>query len=67
MPVGGSLSGDIVTDEELFIRWLQIVAFLPVISFHTPPWVSGDERVYQPVRLTLLTIPVTWLKHQAPS
>ncbi|XP_071370224.1 SITS-binding protein [Centroberyx affinis] len=43
--VGGSLSGDLVTDEELFIRWLEIVAFLPVISFHTPPWVCGEERV----------------------
>uniref|UniRef100_A0A673BAU3 Si:ch211-236l14.4 n=1 Tax=Sphaeramia orbicularis TaxID=375764 RepID=A0A673BAU3_9TELE len=43
--VGGSLSGDLVTDEELFIRWLEIVAFLPVISFHTPPWVSGEDRV----------------------
>lgn len=43
--VGGSLSGDLVTDEELFIRWLEIVAFLPVISFHTPPWVCGENRV----------------------
>uniref|UniRef100_A0A4W5NZY6 Si:ch211-236l14.4 n=1 Tax=Hucho hucho TaxID=62062 RepID=A0A4W5NZY6_9TELE len=43
--VGGSLSGDLVTDEELFIRWLQIVAFLPVISFETPPWVCGEDRV----------------------
>ncbi|CAB1323644.1 unnamed protein product [Coregonus sp. 'balchen'] len=42
--VGGSLSGDLVTDEELFIRWLQIVAFLPVISFETPPWVCGEDR-----------------------
>ncbi|XP_067356845.1 SITS-binding protein isoform X1 [Channa argus] len=43
--VGGSLSGELVTDEELFIRWLEITAFLPVISFHTPPWVSGEDRV----------------------
>ncbi|KAK5902530.1 hypothetical protein CesoFtcFv8_007774 [Champsocephalus esox] len=43
--VGGSLSGDLVTDEELFIRWLEITAFLPVISFHTPPWVCGEDRV----------------------
>ena len=42
---GGSLSGDLVTDEELFIRWLEIAAFLPVISFHTPPWVYGEDRV----------------------
>nr|XP_020443564.1 SITS-binding protein-like isoform X2 [Monopterus albus] len=43
--VGGSLSGESVTDEELFIRWLEIAAFLPVISFHTPPWVCGEDRV----------------------
>ncbi|XP_047453400.1 SITS-binding protein isoform X1 [Mugil cephalus] len=43
--VGGSLSGDLVADEELFIRWLEIVAFLPVISFHTPPWVCGEDQV----------------------
>lgn len=44
-PTGGSLSGDLVTDEELFIRWLEIAAFLPVISFHTPPWVCGEDQV----------------------
>lgn len=42
---GGSLSGDLVTDEELFIRWLEVAAFLPVLSFHTPPWVYGEEQV----------------------
>ncbi|XP_026168069.1 SITS-binding protein isoform X2 [Mastacembelus armatus] len=43
--VGGSLSGELVTDEELFIRWLEIAAFLPVISFYTAPWLCGEERV----------------------
>ncbi|XP_005471072.1 SITS-binding protein isoform X1 [Oreochromis niloticus] len=43
--VGGSLSGDLVTDEELFIRWLEIAAFLPVMSFHTPPWIFGEGQV----------------------
>ncbi|CAG5958263.1 unnamed protein product [Menidia menidia] len=43
--VGGSLSGNLVTDEELFIRWLEIVAFLPVMSFHTPPWACGEDEV----------------------
>ncbi|XP_006642629.1 SITS-binding protein isoform X2 [Lepisosteus oculatus] len=43
--VGGSLSNEFVTDEELYIRWLEIAAFLPVISFHTPPWVCGEDRV----------------------
>lgn len=43
--VGGSLSSDLVSDEELFIRWLEIASFLPVITFHTPPWVCGEDRV----------------------
>ncbi|KAG7468379.1 hypothetical protein MATL_G00142290 [Megalops atlanticus] len=43
--VGGSLSNEVVTDEELYIRWLEIVAFLPVISFQTPPWACADNRV----------------------
>ncbi|XP_041073753.1 SITS-binding protein-like [Polyodon spathula] len=51
--VGGSLSSEFVTDEELFIRWLQIVTFLPVISFRTPPWVCGD-RVLNLTRLYIL-------------
>ncbi|MEQ2210450.1 hypothetical protein XENOCAPTIV_013616, partial [Xenoophorus captivus] len=42
--VGGSMSGDLVTDKELFIRWLEIAAFLPVISFHTPPWVFSQDQ-----------------------
>ncbi|XP_053741623.1 SITS-binding protein isoform X3 [Synchiropus splendidus] len=43
--VGGSLSDGLVTDKELFIRWLEVAAFLPVISFHTPPWVFGEDQV----------------------
>lgn len=42
---GGSLSSEMVTDDELFIRWLEIVAFLPVLSFQTPPWTSGVDKV----------------------
>uniref|UniRef100_A0A6Q2ZFE1 Glycosyl hydrolase family 31 C-terminal domain-containing protein n=1 Tax=Esox lucius TaxID=8010 RepID=A0A6Q2ZFE1_ESOLU len=52
--VGGSLSGDFVTDEELFIRWLQIAAFLPVISFETPPWVCGEDRVLNMTRAMIV-------------
>ncbi|XP_065148307.1 SITS-binding protein [Paramisgurnus dabryanus] len=43
--VGGSLSVEPVEDEELFVRWLGIVAFLPVISFQTPPWAFENEWV----------------------
>ncbi|KAM4723215.1 SITS-binding protein-like [Rhinophrynus dorsalis] len=43
--IGGTLSEEFITDEELFIRWLQIVTFLPVMSFYTPPWVCCDDWV----------------------
>ncbi len=42
---GGSLSAELVADDELFVRWLGIAAFLPVISFQTPPWVFEKEWV----------------------
>ncbi|XP_063802161.1 myogenesis-regulating glycosidase [Pseudophryne corroboree] len=43
--VGGTLADEFLTDEELFIRWLQIVTFLPVMSFNTPPWVCCNDWV----------------------
>ncbi|XP_068117321.1 SITS-binding protein-like [Hyperolius riggenbachi] len=43
--IGGTLGGEFVTEEELFIRWLQIATFLPVMAFHTPPWVCCDRWV----------------------
>ncbi|TRY77601.1 hypothetical protein DNTS_024423 [Danionella cerebrum] len=43
--LGGSLSPEVVGEEELFVRWLGISAFLPVISFHTPPWVFEKNWV----------------------
>ncbi|XP_035273329.1 SITS-binding protein [Anguilla anguilla] len=49
--VGGSTSKELITDEELFIRWLQIVSFLPVISFQTPPWVYDEDRVLNLTRI----------------
>ncbi|XP_053339020.1 SITS-binding protein [Clarias gariepinus] len=49
--VGGSLSSELVTDDELFIRWLEIVAFLPVLSFQTPPWSFGVDKVLNQTRI----------------
>ncbi|XP_033012171.1 SITS-binding protein-like [Lacerta agilis] len=43
--IGGSLANEFLIDEELYIRWLQIVTFLPVMSFRTPPWVCCDDWV----------------------
>ncbi|OXB59555.1 hypothetical protein ASZ78_010069 [Callipepla squamata] len=43
--VGGSLAGDTPRDPELYVRWLQIVTFLPVMAFSTPPWLCCDSWV----------------------
>ncbi|XP_030416600.1 SITS-binding protein-like isoform X3 [Gopherus evgoodei] len=43
--VGGTLANEFLTEEELYIRWLQLVTFLPVMSFSTPPWVCCDDWV----------------------
>ncbi|XP_068253832.1 SITS-binding protein-like [Nyctibius grandis] len=43
--VGGSLAGDAPGDPELYVRWLQIVTFLPVMAFSTPPWLCCDAWV----------------------
>ncbi|XP_074698109.1 SITS-binding protein-like [Strix aluco] len=43
--VGGSLAGDTPGDPELYVRWLQIVTFLPVMAFGTPPWLCCDAWV----------------------
>ncbi|NWY53214.1 SP15 protein, partial [Chionis minor] len=43
--VGGSLGSDTPGDPELYVRWLQIVTFLPVMAFGTPPWLCCDAWV----------------------
>ncbi|KFP71685.1 SITS-binding protein, partial [Acanthisitta chloris] len=43
--VGGSLDSDTPGDQELYVRWLQIVTFLPVMAFGTPPWICCDAWV----------------------
>ncbi|XP_023784443.1 SITS-binding protein-like [Cyanistes caeruleus] len=43
--VGGSVAGATPGDPELFVRWLQIVTFLPVMAFGTPPWLCCDAWV----------------------
>ncbi|NXE14262.1 SP15 protein, partial [Lophotis ruficrista] len=43
--VGGSLAADAPRDPELYVRWLQIVTFLPVMAFGTPPWLCCDAWV----------------------
>ncbi|KAM6309018.1 SITS-binding protein-like [Aegotheles albertisi] len=41
----GSLAGDSPGDPELYVRWLQIMTFLPVMAFSTPPWLCCDTWV----------------------
>ncbi|NWR80776.1 SP15 protein, partial [Centropus unirufus] len=43
--VGGSLPSAAAVDPELYVRWLQIVTFLPVMAFSTPPWLCCDAWV----------------------
>ncbi|KAM8807843.1 SITS-binding protein-like [Eudromia elegans] len=43
--VGGSLPAERPPEQELYVRWLQIVTFLPVMAFGTPPWACCDAWV----------------------
>ncbi|NXP53378.1 SP15 protein, partial [Heliornis fulica] len=43
--VGGSLADDTPGDPELYVRWLQIVTFLPMMTFSMPPWLCCDAWV----------------------
>ncbi|KAG5270167.1 hypothetical protein AALO_G00189510 [Alosa alosa] len=43
--VGGSLAHEDEVDEELFIRWLELCSFLPVLSFQKPPWSFDSDWV----------------------
>lgn len=49
VPAGGSLARGAAGDPELYVRWLQIVTFLPVMAFSTPPWLCCDAWVRTPV------------------
>ncbi|NXK87374.1 SP15 protein, partial [Formicarius rufipectus] len=51
--VGGSLAGDSTGDPELFVRWLQIVTFLPVMAFGSPPWLCCDSWVLNLTRQSI--------------
>lgn len=34
---------DALPDKELYIRWLELSAFLPVMQFSIPPWAYDKE------------------------
>ncbi|XP_046839002.1 myogenesis-regulating glycosidase-like [Xenia sp. Carnegie-2017] len=49
-PIGGKLDKDpekAMVEKELFIRWMQLSVFFPVIDFQTYPWEYDDNDVIQ--------------------
>ncbi|XP_078732722.1 myogenesis-regulating glycosidase-like [Lampetra fluviatilis] len=43
---GEEADGDIVKpDRELYIRWLELSAFMPAMQFSVPPWLYDEEVV----------------------
>lgn len=40
-----SLTRTILPDRELYIRWLELTAFLPAMQFSVVPWQFDDETV----------------------
>ena len=43
--IGGNLYNSNTVSEELYIRWLQLSAFLPAMQFSIPPWYSGNDTI----------------------
>ena len=43
--VGGNAYGSDFPDRELYIRWMQVNAFMPVIQFSIAPWQYDDEVI----------------------
>ncbi|XP_077989395.1 myogenesis-regulating glycosidase-like [Glandiceps talaboti] len=41
----GGHGNDSIPDKELYIRWLELTAFLPVMHFSTPPWFYEMEVI----------------------
>nr|XP_032815989.1 SITS-binding protein-like isoform X2 [Petromyzon marinus] len=52
--VGGTASRGPPPEKMLFVRWMQITAFLPVMSFLTPPWHYDNETASLSLRLASL-------------
>lgn len=41
--LGASEGKDGLPDRELYIRWLELSAFMPAMQFSIPPWAYDDE------------------------
>ncbi|XP_012685658.1 myogenesis-regulating glycosidase [Clupea harengus] len=46
--------GLVLPDRELYIRWLELSAFMPAMQFSIPPWEYDDEVVQIAQRFTKL-------------
>ncbi|CAG2242448.1 unnamed protein product [Mytilus edulis] len=42
---GDNFNETLLPDRELYIRWLQVATYLPVMKFSIPPWDYDDEMV----------------------
>lgn len=51
----------LLPDKELYIRWLQLATFLPVIKFTHLPSTYGDEKVLEMAKV------LTYLRHDVVS
>lgn len=43
--IGGNPYSSLPVSKELYVRWLQLVTFLPVMEFSIPPWQFNSEIV----------------------
>lgn len=51
--IAGNAYEGVIVEKELFIRWLQVNAFLPSIQFSIPPWYFNDTSVTDHTRYIL--------------
>jgi alpha-glucosidase (family GH31 glycosyl hydrolase) len=42
---GATFCDNTTSQRELYIRWMQIATFLPVMHFSIPPWIFKDENL----------------------
>ena len=43
--IGGNAYNSKSVSDELYIRWMQLTAFLPVMQFSIPPWYFNNETI----------------------
>lgn len=41
--LGGLNGKNVLPDRELYIRWLELSAFMPAMQFSIPPWAYDNE------------------------